>query len=49
VITPAGLELLAAVRRDRAEVMATRVDRLTVAQRTALAAALDALGALSAD
>jgi DNA-binding MarR family transcriptional regulator len=49
MVTPAGLELLAGVRRDRAEVMAARVDRLSAAQRTALSAALDALEALSAD
>lgn len=48
-VTPAGLELLAGVRRNRAEVMAVRVDRLTAAQRTALGDALEALEALSAD
>jgi DNA-binding MarR family transcriptional regulator len=49
MVTPAGVELLAGVRRDRAGVMAARVDRLTAAQRTALAAALDAVEALAAD
>ncbi|MDA8436339.1 MAG: MarR family transcriptional regulator [Actinomycetales bacterium] len=49
MVTPAGLALLAAVRRDRAQVMVARVDRLSAAQRTALSAALDALEALSAD
>jgi DNA-binding MarR family transcriptional regulator len=49
MVTPDGLELLAGVRRDRAEVIAGRVDRLTTAQRAALAAALDAFEALAAD
>ncbi len=49
MVTPAGLELLAGVRRNRAEVIAARVDRLTTAQRAALAAALDAFEALAAD
>lgn len=49
MITRDGLELLSAVRRGRAEVMAARVDRLTAAQRAALAKALDALETLSAD
>ena len=49
MITPSGLELLAAVRRDRAEVMSSRVDRLTAGQRAALAKALDALETLAHD
>jgi DNA-binding MarR family transcriptional regulator len=49
MVTPTGLELLAGVRRDRAEIIAARLDRLTAAQRTALAAALDALDSLAAD
>lgn len=46
-ITPAGHDLLAAVRRDRAAVVAQRVARLSPEQRTALAGALDALESLA--
>ena len=49
MITPNGLDLLASVRRDRAEVMSARVDRLSTGQRAALAKALDALETLAHD
>jgi len=37
------------VRRDRADLVAARLERLTPEQRTALAAALDAIESLAAD
>jgi DNA-binding MarR family transcriptional regulator len=46
-VTAAGRRLLDGVRRDRAEIVAARLDRLTAAQRGALTRALDALEALS--
>jgi DNA-binding MarR family transcriptional regulator len=48
-ITPAGRRLLDGVRRDRAALLAERVDRLTAEQRAALTLALDALEALADD
>jgi DNA-binding MarR family transcriptional regulator len=48
-ITPSGRRLLAGVRRDRAQLIGARVDRLSAAQRRALAAALGALEALAAE
>lgn len=48
-VTPAGSDLLAGVRRERAALLAARVERLTAAERTALSAALDAFEALAAD
>jgi DNA-binding MarR family transcriptional regulator len=48
-ITASGTRLLDGVRRDRADLVAARLERLSTEQRTALAAALDALDALAAD
>ena len=48
-ITGAGKRLLDGVRRDRADLVAARIDRLTPAQQKALADALDAIEALAAD
>jgi DNA-binding MarR family transcriptional regulator len=48
-ITPAGRRMLAGVRRDRAEIVAARAERLTVDQRASLAAALESFEALAAD
>ena len=48
-ITTAGRRLLDGVRRDRADVVAARVARLTSDQQLALATALDAIEALAAD
>ena len=48
-ITSAGKRLLDGVRRDRADLVAARIDRLTTDQQRALAVALDAIGALAAD
>ncbi len=48
-ITTAGRRLLDGVRRDRADLVAARLERLTAAQRTALGGALDALEALTDD
>jgi DNA-binding MarR family transcriptional regulator len=47
-ITASGRRLLAGVRRDRAEIVSARLDRLTAEQRGALTGALDALEALTA-
>jgi len=46
-ITTSGRHLLDAVRRDRAEIIGARLERLDAEQRTALAAALDAIEALA--
>ena len=46
-VTPAGRDVLAGVRRDRAALGAARVQRLTPSQRRALAKALDALEVLA--
>ena len=46
-VTQAGRDLLAGVRRDRAALVAARVQRLTPSQRRALAKALDALDVLA--
>ena len=48
-ITTAGRRLLDGVRRDRAEIVAARLERLTAEQRAALAAALEAFEALAED
>jgi len=48
-ITSAGKRLLDGVRRDRADLVAARIDRLTTDQQRALAVALDAIEALAAD
>ncbi|HEY5136552.1 MAG TPA: MarR family transcriptional regulator [Candidatus Nanopelagicales bacterium] len=48
-ITTAGRRLLDGVRRDRAEIVATRLERLTAEQRAALAGALDAFESLAED
>lgn len=47
-ITPAGRRVVAQVRRERAEALAARAAQLPEDQRSALAAALDALEALAA-
>ena len=48
-ITLAGRRLLESVRRDRAQLVAQRLERLTPDQRRALVAALDAFDALADD
>jgi len=48
-ITTAGRRLLDGVRRDRAEIVASRLERLTAEQRAALAGALDAFESLAED
>ena len=48
-ITTAGRRLLDGVRRDRADLVAARIARLTSGQQQALAAALDAIDVLADD
>jgi len=48
-ITAAGRRLLEGVRRDRAEIIGARLERLNAEQRIALAAALSAIEALAED
>jgi DNA-binding MarR family transcriptional regulator len=48
-ITPTGARVIADIRRERSQVMADRVDRLTAEQAEALYAALPVLEALADD